>query len=52
MLISTLYSTIYSIFNKDLMEQVDELGTKFVTEELSRNGFWGDTESLLAVSNM
>lgn len=34
------------------IEQVDEFGTKFVTEELSRNGFWGDTESLLAVSNM
>lgn len=34
------------------LEQVDEIGEKFVTEELSKDGFWGDTESLLAVSKM
>lgn len=33
-------------------EEVEELGRKFVAEKLSKNGFWADTESFIAVANI
>lgn len=34
------------------LEEVDELGRKFVSEKLSKNGFWAGTETLIAISNI
>lgn len=33
-------------------EEIDTLGPTFISEKLSQNGYWGDSESLMAVSKI